>query len=97
MIGHRFLTPADEELSEAAKFYEAYSIGLGTDYLNEVQHAIDLVCEFPELGQAVDQGLRRVVLHRFPFSLIYSVETDAIVIVALAHQRRRPGYWKSRI
>jgi plasmid stabilization system protein ParE len=97
MIAYRFLTPADEELSEAAKFYEAHSIGLGSDYLNEVQAAIDLVCEFPELGQAVDQGLRRVVLHRFPFSLIYSVETDTIVIVAVAHQRRRPDYWKSRV
>ncbi|HEX6189541.1 MAG TPA: type II toxin-antitoxin system RelE/ParE family toxin [Pyrinomonadaceae bacterium] len=97
MIGYRFLTPANEELSEAAKFYEAHSTGLGSDYLNEVQHAIDLVCEFPELGQAIDQRLRRVVLHRFPFSLIYSVETDGIVIMALAHQRRRPGYWKSRV
>ena len=97
MIGYRFLTPADEELSEAAKFYEAHSTGLGSDYLNEVQHAIDLVCEFPELGQAVDPGLRRVVLHRFPFSLIYSVEAESIVIVAVAHQRRRPDYWKTRI
>ena len=97
MIGYRFLTPANEELSEAAKFYEAHSTGLGSDYLNEVQHAIDLVCEFPELGQAVDPKLRRVVLHRFPFNLIYSVEAEAIVIVAVAHQRRRPGYWKSRI
>ena len=97
MIGYRFLTPADEELSEAAMFYEAHSTGLGSDYLNDVQHAIDLVCELPELGQAVDQGLRRVVLHRFPFNLIYSVEAEAIVIVAVAHQRRRPGYWKSRV
>jgi plasmid stabilization system protein ParE len=97
MIHYRFLTPADEEMSEAASFYEAHSTGLGTHYLNEVQHVIDLVREYPELGQAVDQGLRRVVLHRFPFSLIYSVETDAIVIVAVAHQRRRPGYWKNRL
>lgn len=97
MIGYRFLAPANEELSEAAKFYDAHSTGLGSEYLNEVQAAIDLVCEFPGLGKSIDQGLRRVVLHRFPFSLIYSVETDGIVIVAVAHQRRRPGYWKSRV
>ena len=97
MTPYRFLTPADEEMSEAAVFYESNSSGLGTDYLNEVQHVIDLVRAYPELGQAIDQGLRRVVLNRFPFSLIYSVETDAIVIVGVAHQRRRSGYWKSRI
>jgi hypothetical protein len=53
MIPYRFLTPADEEMSEAARFYETHSTGLGADYLNEVQHVIDLVREYPELGQSV--------------------------------------------
>lgn len=77
-------------------FYEAASAGLGIDFLADVQFGIDSLCEHPYLGHPIGYGLRRTLLHRFPFSLIYSVEADAILIVAVAHYGRRPGYWKSR-
>src|SRR6266852_5878020 len=97
MIGYRFLLPAEEEMTEASVFYEAATSGLGADFLDEVQRVINILREHSELGQPVDRGLRRALLHRFPFSLIYSVEVDEVLIVAVAHQRRRPGYWKHRI
>jgi len=97
MIGYRFLTPADEEMTEASAFYEAASAGLGAGFLDEVQRVISILRDHPELGQPVGRGLRRALLHRFPFSLIYSVEVDMILIVAVAHQRRRPDYWRSRV
>lgn len=97
MIDYRFLLPAEEEMTEASQFYEAASAGLGTDFLDDVQRVITAVCESPLLGVEVRGKLRRVLLHRFPFSIMYSVEADAIVIVAVAHQRRRPNYWRSRI
>jgi plasmid stabilization system protein ParE len=71
--------------------------GLGFDFLADVQFGIDSLCLHPYLGHAIGQGLRRKLLHRFPFSLIYSVETDAILIVAVAHYGRRPGYWKTQV
>ena len=71
--------------------------GLGLDFLADVQFGIDKVRARPFLGHAIDKGLRRLLLHRFPFSIIYSVEVDAILIVALAHYGRRPGYWKERV
>jgi plasmid stabilization system protein ParE len=97
MIDYRFLYPAEEEMIEASVFYEAASDGLGNDFLRDVKFGIDSLCEHPQLGHEVGGGLRRMLLHRFPFSLIYSVEADAILIVAVAHYGRRPGYWKDRI
>ncbi len=97
MIGYRFLPEAEEEMSEAAVFYEAASVSLGTDFLEDVQEVVNTLRSHPELGARVDINLRRALLHRFPFSLIYSVEVDAILIVSIAHHRKRPGYWESRI
>lgn len=97
MIDHRFLTPAEVEMTKASVFYEAATIGLGVEFLDDVQRVIDLVCEHPEIGRSIAQGFRQALLHRFPFSLIYSIETDVILIVAVAHQRRRPDYWRDRI
>jgi toxin ParE1/3/4 len=97
MIGYRFLSAAEEEMSEAAVFYEAASVGLGRDFLEDLQQTIDTLRAYPEIGVRVDDNLRRALLRQFPFSLIYSVEPDAILIVSLAHHRQRPGYWRSRI
>jgi toxin ParE1/3/4 len=96
MIGYRFLPPAEEEMIEASLFYEARSEGLGFEFLDGVQRLIDLMCEHPKLGQSVGGKFRRAVLRRFPFSLIYSEESTEIVIIAVAHQKRRPNYWRGR-
>ena len=84
-------------MSEAAVFYEAASFGLGRDFLDDLHQAIKNLPAHPEIGVQVSKGLRRMLLRRFPFSLIYSVEADGILIVSVAHHRQRPGYWKSRI
>ena len=96
MIGYRFLPPAGEEMIEASLFYEAESAELGFEFLDDVQRVIDSLREHPKLGQAVGRNLRRALLRRFPFSLIYSDAADEILVVAVAHQRRRPDYWRGR-
>jgi plasmid stabilization system protein ParE len=97
MTGYRFLTPAEEELTEASGFYEAAASRLGVDFLEEVQRVVDVLCQHPKFGVPVGQSLRRTVLDRFPFSIIYAVEENRIVVVAVAHQKRRPDYWRSRV
>lgn len=97
MTPYRFLSPAEEEMTEAAVFYESSSGGLGTDFLDDVQIAIDRLSEYPRLGEPIDFNFRRTLLHRFPFSLIYAVERTGIVIVAVAHHGREPDYWRSRV
>jgi len=96
MLGYQFLPLAEEEMIEASEFYEARSEGLGVEFLDDVQRIIDLVREYPRIGQSVGGGFRRGVLRRFPFSIIYSEERNEIVIIAVAHAKRRPGYWHGR-
>jgi plasmid stabilization system protein ParE len=97
MIPYRFLTPAEEEMTEAALFYEAASSQLGSDFLDDVQKAVDRLREFPQAGEAITSGVRQTLLHRFPFSLIYTIEANVIVVIAVAHHGRRSGYWQSRV
>ena len=97
MTGYRFLRPAEEEMTNASLFYDTACARLGAVFIDEVQHVISILRESPQLGQLVAPTLRRVLLNRFPFTLIYSVESDVILIVAVAHQRQRPDYWKNRV
>jgi hypothetical protein len=73
MIGYRFLTPADTEMTEASIFYEDATSGLGVEFLDEVQRVIDLVVKHPKIGQSLDPAFRHALLRRFPFRLIYSI------------------------
>jgi hypothetical protein len=98
MIGYRFLTPAEEEMVKVALFYEAAWHGLGDSLLDDVQHVINSLREYA-YGIAIDDHLRRMLFARFPFGLIYAVAVNeiVIVIVAVAHHGRQPGYWQSRV
>lgn len=84
-------------MNEAARFYEERSPGLGRDFLEEIERTIDSLVAHPESGPRISRNLRRRIVRRFPFGVIYAVETDRIIIVAIMHLRRRPGYWKGRI
>ena len=97
MIPYRFLSPAEEEMTEAALFYESRSARLGRDFLDDVQQSINRLRVHPQLGAEVEEGLRRFLLHRFPFSLIYVASAEEILIVSIAHHGRRPNYSQSRL
>ncbi len=92
-----FLAEAEEEMMEAAVFYQEQAEGLGEKFLDDVERATQLLSEQPLIGQQIDNHLRRFLLHRFPFSLIYSSELSGVLIIAVAHQRRRPDYWQERL
>ena len=81
---------------EAALFYESATATLGDDFLDDIQHAIDTIRSRPKLGAVVGFGFRRILVRRFPFSIVYAIEAEQIIVVAVAHQRRRPNYWKGR-
>jgi plasmid stabilization system protein ParE len=91
-----FHPEAELELIEAAAYYEQQVPGLGWRFEAEVQRAVDLLLERPRIGAEVDPVLRRFRLVHFPFTLYYSVTADVLRIEVVAHQRRRPGYWRSR-
>ena len=91
-----FHPEAELELIEAAVNYDKQAPGLGERFEFEIRYATDLLLDQPEIGLLVDPDLRKFILTRFPFTLYYSVTADVLRIEAVAHQSRRPGYWKSR-
>jgi len=92
-----FLPEAEEEMNEAARYYKSRASGLGIDYLSEVERAVELIAESPKTWPKIEGELRRRLVRRFPFGILYYIETEKIVIVAVAHLQRRPGYWNKRI
>lgn len=92
-----FLRLARRELFVAADWYEGRKEGLGSEFYAEVNAALSLVGELPDAHPSLGEDLRRVLLRRFPYALIYHRDGDTIVVVACAHTKRRPGYWKRRL
>lgn len=92
----RFLRPAELELMEAAKYYEQQAVGLGSEFLDQVDAAIKEFSEHPEQCPIVKLNIRRRLVHRFPYVLLYRLEPEEIVIQATMHTRRRPDYWFGR-
>jgi len=87
---------AEQELLDAAHYYENQSAGLGFAFLEEIEHAVAQICEHPESTYQISPLVRRKIVRRFPYSIMYSVQDDRIRILAIANQRRRPFYWRGR-
>lgn len=88
---------ASRELEEAALFYDRRVEGLGQRFLRTVERAIEHILFFPEAAPIVGDTVRQKALDRFPYSLFYILEKDAVFFVAIAHQKREPMYWKDRL
>lgn len=82
-------------------WYEAKSPGLGLELLDEARECFRVIQEQPGAGHPVpgvepSVGARRVVLKRFPYTVVYVELGEELRVLALAHTRRRPGYWRER-
>jgi len=97
-MNFRFLSPALEELAEAAEYYDREVSGLGADFLVEVDRAIDLILGFPEAWGKISEDFRHCNLRRFPYTVIYTLEGGSeIMIVSVFHQSREPSSWRANI
>jgi toxin ParE1/3/4 len=94
---HRFHPEADRELIDAARFYESSQRGLGSDFLDELEAKLNSVVENPEQFGVLEGDVRVAPLRRFPYGILFSIEPDEILIVAVMHLHRRPGYWIHRV
>ena len=91
-----FHPAAAEELTAAVQIYEDQATGLGADLNAEVRRLTNLLCSTPRIGERLDSMHRRFPLQRFPFGLVFRVDGELLRIIAVAHRRRRPGYWRKR-
>ena len=84
---------AQQELEDAVNYYELEYSGLGRRFKREVGVAAMRIAEHPQAWSIERGDVRKFVLHKFPYKLLYSIEEDHIVVLAVAHQHRRPDYW----
>ena len=88
---------AENDLRNAAEFYRKHAdAALSQALLAEFEHAMRLLLEHPRLGAQWRNNMRRYVMRRFPYSVIYSISGDEMRILAVAHHSRRPGFWRNR-
>ena len=97
----RISEEADAELVDAACWYESHREGLGDSFLNAVDVTVTRIAETPHLGSMVpavsDPAIRRRPVQRFPYHIVYIELADHLRVLAIAHDRRRPGYWMGRL
>jgi plasmid stabilization system protein ParE len=92
----RLRPEAEEDLEEAATWYESQRPGLGQQFLDEVLSALANIAEIP-LGYAVIyRNTRRVWMRRFPFGIFYQLDSDGAIVIAIIHGSRHPRRWQGR-
>jgi plasmid stabilization system protein ParE len=87
---------AADEAEAAERWYRERNETAATRFRRELDRAVDLISERPEAGPPYLGSTRRVLLRRFPFFIVYRLRNELVQIVAVAHARRRPGYWRER-
>lgn len=96
-MNYDFHPEARNEYREAATFYEKSRPGLGALFTLEIEATIERILESPNRWLAIERDVRRCLSHTFPYGILYTIEDDSILIVAVMHLRRRPGYWLARL
>jgi len=91
-----FHPEAEEEFNEAIEYYEGIASGLGYDFALEVHSAIKRSVGFPKAWPVLEGDIRRSLVRRFSYGVLYSEEQNGIYIVAVMNLHREPAYWKSR-
>ena len=92
-----FVAAARAEFLAEVAYYSQAAPGRGARFAAAVEEATARALTFPLSGSPLEPNLRRVVVKNFPFSVVYGPEADGILVLAIAHHSRRPGYWRSRV
>lgn len=93
----RFHPEARQDIRDATTWYRERNPIVATQFRITVSDAVRHIVQAPQRWPKYLHGTRRLVLHRYPFSVIYLDDPDAVTIVAVAHSKRKPGYWKQRL
>ena len=91
-----FLEAAQVELDQAFEWYETQQKNLGVQFLNEFDAAIRRMATYPESYILIEKDVRRCLIKRFSYGVLYGLDTDKIIVIAVAHLHRKPDYWVDR-
>ncbi len=94
MIAVNLTVAAEREIDDAVEWYRKQQEGLQQRFLLELQSTVRRIQAQPDIYTELRPGIRRGLLRRFPFSVIYEISSDAILVLAVAHQHRKPFYWQ---
>lgn len=94
---YSFHPSAKVELNDSVYYYEECKFGLGLDFTKEVYSTIQRIIQFPESWPKLSKSTHRCLINRFPFGIIYQILEDEVLIIAIMHLKRKPGYWEKRI
>ena len=92
-----FHPEAEREFLAATDYYESCESGLGQDFALEIYSTIQHICAFPKAWPLLEPEIRRSLVHRFPFGVIYAEEKGQVHVLAVMHLHRNPDYWKDRL
>ena len=92
-----FHPEAEEEFLSSINYYEERQSDLGLDFAQEIYSAIQSIIERPKMWPVFDGDIRRRLVNRFPYAILYSDDNNTIYILAIMHLSRDPNYWKSRL
>jgi hypothetical protein len=92
-----FHPEAENELNSSIDFYNLKVSGLGLKFLEEIERAIHLIERNPDRWLILKYRVRQYVVKQFPYSIFYIFDPNQIYVVAIAHQKRKPFYWKDRL
>lgn len=91
-----FHPEAYQELLSTIDYYESIQSGLGIRFVKEIFSTIERILRYPEAAQQLSQNSRRCLVNKFPIGLIYQIHDGDILIIAIAHLNRKPGFWENR-
>ena len=90
------LREAEEEMKRAKLYYERKVPGLGDKFLDELELGFFQIQSNPERWPKMDQENRKYIIKRFPFKIIYRIDPNVVIIIAIAHHKQKPDYWRKR-
>ena len=93
----KFLTPARTEVREIIAYYNQQRDGLGLEFAAELKQALLRIRHHPTAWSPLSARVRRCLIHRFPYSVIYEVRSDVVLIAAIQHHSKEPNSWRDRM
>ncbi len=92
----RFRPEAADELHEAVRYYNKERPGLGFEFAAELRNALNRIKRYPDSWPLISPNIRKCIVNKFPFAVLYYRGNELLLVVAIMHMKRKPGYWQNR-